>query len=83
MEDANYDIGAGLAGHDTNDDVRQPSELAVPKTCVKCQHRGFDETQAGIIEDRRQPDYLRVGYEVVHAPEHHVFHVGAKSMVDG
>lgn len=38
LENAHYDIGAGLACHNANDNIRQASKTAVPETCVECQH---------------------------------------------
>lgn len=38
LENAHYDIGTGLAGHNSDDNIRQPSKFAVTETCVQCQH---------------------------------------------
>ena len=38
LENAHYHVGTGLAGDDPDDDKRKPPKLAVPETCVECQH---------------------------------------------
>ncbi len=58
LENTDKHIGACRGGADGHDDKCQTAKLAVAQSSIQSQDRAFDETQAGIVEDRRHENIL-------------------------
>lgn len=83
MEDARKDIGSSLATHDSHHEEGDFAECLVAEAGIECEDRDLDEAEAGIVEDRGQPDDLHVGDKVVGAALNYIGVVATEAMIDG
>ena len=58
LEGAGEDVAHTLARNNSNHDQRRSSKTWISETAVHDENREFDEAEAGVVKDRRQPDNL-------------------------